>query len=115
MYLAWLGNKASVKQKMQLLRNLLYHFSEDEVRWKEKHRHRKGLYVHTRARVCVCWGRSTSLVSFLDLCRSLRFYSMFVAVVSNCCCCCTDCPASAADASDSDSETLADMGDQLSL
>lgn len=53
MYLAWLGNKASVKQKMQLLRNLLYHFSEDEVRWKEKHRHRKGLYVHTHARVCV--------------------------------------------------------------
>ena len=57
-----------------------------------------------------------SLVSFLDLCCSLRFYGMFCCGVCNCCCCCcTDCPASAADASDSDSETLADMGDQLSL
>lgn len=45
-YLAWLGDKASVKQKMQLLRNLLYHFSEDEVRWKEKHQHKKGVCVH---------------------------------------------------------------------
>ena len=44
-YLAWLGDKASVKQKMQLLRNLLYHFSEDEVRWKEKHRHKKGVHL----------------------------------------------------------------------
>jgi cohesin loading factor subunit SCC2 len=36
-YLNWLGPKSGTKQKLQILRNLLFHFSEDEARWKERH------------------------------------------------------------------------------
>ena len=45
LYLSWLGVGSSVKQKLQVLRNLLFHFSEDEVRWKERQGSKKGTYM----------------------------------------------------------------------
>ena len=87
MYLAWLGNKASVKQKMQLLRNLLYHFSEDEVRWKEKHRHRKGVCVCVRTYVCVLLGEEhkfsvfSGLVSFFKVLQYVLLLLCLTVVV----------------------------------
>ena len=45
-YLNWLGPKSGTKQKLQILRNLLFHFSEDEARWKERHGDNEGTYIH---------------------------------------------------------------------
>ena len=43
-YLDWLGPDSGMKKKLQILRNLLFHFSEDEARWKEQHTDNEGVY-----------------------------------------------------------------------
>ena len=127
-YLDWLGPDSGMKKKLQILRNLLFHFSEDEARWKEQHTDNEGvyftsssyllhMYIHVGIYVCMYKPVVNALIAYRE---NVRTYV-----------CCVEWLSGShhihthpiilvllyftTDTQGEDSEALADLGDQLSL